>query len=346
MCMFYNVIELYRFLLAVLDVCHLYQAALPQLCIINLSLSLSGRKVIFTKAATCCSTLWKYLNNPLPIAALDSTIQFIISLDNFINIFLLPSFKRSSILSNYSLPSRPAKPSVAYQVSHLEGTIDPYLKSPQANYYYPLSCLTMVEAPDDSLLMDQENASTASIAKNSTQTESDKRSGQRLKQSVTTDDLDDDYSMDAIISEPQLVCQKGERISFRFSLVKKLRVLNSTDFLPTIKKFLHCILSTPSAYFLPIRTDSPVSPLQTTAQVNELTAVGIKNFFKATRFDSSRDFHVSSSLSYQDLANHTKVANWLNLQGYYMVLCDCQTLDMVNVGFLSRVRPFLWRDNL
>jgi hypothetical protein len=36
----------------------------------------------------------------------------------------------------------------------------------------------------------------------------------------------------------------------------------------------------------------------------------------------------------------------LTLQGYYMVLCDCQTSDMVRIGFLSRVRPFVWREDL
>jgi hypothetical protein len=34
------------------------------------------------------------------------------------------------------------------------------------------------------------------------------------------------------------------------------------------------------------------------------------------------------------------------LQGYYMVKCDCQTSDMVKVGFLTRVRPFVWRGDL
>jgi len=29
-----------------------------------------------------------------------------------------------------------------------------------------------------------------------------------------------------------------------------------------------------------------------------------------------------------------------------MVLCDCQTSDMVRIGFLSRVRPFVWREDL
>jgi hypothetical protein len=72
-------------------------------------------------------------------------------------------------------------------------------------------------------------------------------------------------------------------------------------------------------------------------------------FTRASRPNSgciSGDFHVSSSLSFQDLSQHSKVSDWLNLQGYYMVLCDCQSSDMIPIGFLSRVRPFTRREDL
>jgi len=36
----------------------------------------------------------------------------------------------------------------------------------------------------------------------------------------------------------------------------------------------------------------------------------------------------------------------LHFKGYYIVLCDCQTSDMVRIGFLSRVRPFIWREDI
>jgi hypothetical protein len=69
---------------------------------------------------------------------------------------------------------------------------------------------------------------------------------------------------------------------------------------------------------------------------------------KAAKSNSSLagDFHVSSSLSFEELSTHATIANWLTLQGYYMVLCDCQTSDMVRIGFLLRVRPFVWREDL
>jgi len=35
------------------------------------------------------------------------------------------------------------------------------------------------------------------------------------------------------------------------------------------------------------------------------------------------------------------MSNWMALKGYYMVPCECQTLDMVKIGFLIRVHPFI-----
>jgi hypothetical protein len=99
----------------------------------------------------------------------------------------------------------------------------------------------------------------------------------------------------------------------------------SAGFLPTIKKIFHCLLSTTTVQFLPIQNDNPMLPIKTTPQVNELTAVRVKIFFKASKFNSNNitgDFHVSSSLLFQDLCSHIKVTNWLTLHGYYMVLRD------------------------
>jgi hypothetical protein len=115
------------------------------------------------------------------------------------------------------------------------------------------------------------------------------------------------------------------------------------------KKFFHALLSTNQITICPIRNDSRVSPLKTTPQVNELTLVGAKSFFKASKPHSSSvagDFHIFTSLSFSDLCADTKILNWLNLQGYFIVLCDCQSSDMMRIGFLSRVRSFLWRDDL
>jgi hypothetical protein len=40
------------------------------------------------------------------------------------------------------------------------------------------------------------------------------------------------------------------------------------------------------------------------------------------------------------------VSNWMNLHGYYLVLSNFQSSDMVRIGFLSRVCSFTWRDDL
>jgi len=88
--------------------------------------------------------------------------------------------------------------------------------------------------------------------------------------------------------------------------------------------------------------------MKTTSAVNELHAISAKILFKASKPNSSLagDFHISSSLSYEEFSLHEKIQNWLTLQGYYIVLCDCQTSDMVRIGFLSRVRPFVWREDM
>jgi hypothetical protein len=88
--------------------------------------------------------------------------------------------------------------------------------------------------------------------------------------------------------------------------------------------------------------------MKTTAAVNELHAISAKFFFKASKSNGSLagDFHTFSSLSYKEFSLHEKIQNWLTLQGYYIVLCDCQTSNMLRIGFLSRVRPFVWREDM
>jgi len=136
----------------------------------------------------------------------------------------------------------------------------------------------------------------------------------------------------------------------RISLAaKSCNVVSSTNSLPQLKKFFHALLSTNQITICPIRNDSRASPLKTTSQVNELTLVGAKSFFKASKSHSGSvagDFHILTSLSFSDLCADTKILNWLNLQGYFIVLCDCQSSDMVCIGFLLRVRSFLWQDDL
>jgi hypothetical protein len=83
--------------------------------------------------------------------------------------------------------------------------------------------------------------------------------------------------------------------------------------------------------------------MRTTSEVNKLHAISARVFFKESKSNGSLagDFHVNSSLSFKDYSSHELILNWLTVQGYYMVLCDCQTSDMVRIGFLSHVRPCL-----
>jgi hypothetical protein len=57
------------------------------------------------------------------------------------------------------------------------------------------------------------------------------------------------------------------------------------------------------------------------------------------------DFHVLSSLPYNELSSNMIISNWVALQGYYMVKCDSQSSDMLKIGFLTGVCPFDWRED-
>jgi hypothetical protein len=141
----------------------------------------------------------------------------------------------------------------------------------------------------------------------------------------------------------------AEAKTLRFSLARTHTALPTTNFLPLLKRFLNCLLSTSSVLLLPIRNDTQLPPLKTSSQINELSATGAKLFFKASKPSSGNiagDFHVSTPLPFEDLCSYPKVSSWLQLHGYYMVKCECQLSDMVKLGFLSRVRPFLWQEDL
>jgi hypothetical protein len=136
----------------------------------------------------------------------------------------------------------------------------------------------------------------------------------------------------------------------RISLAQKSNSGNSSlTFLPLLQKFFHALLSTSSTIILPVRNDSKADPLKLSSQINELTVIGAKTFLKANqpnKGSAAGDFHVSTTLSFEELRDHPKISNWLMLYGYFLVLSECQSSDMVKIGFLSRVRPFTWRDDL
>jgi hypothetical protein len=143
---------------------------------------------------------------------------------------------------------------------------------------------------------------------------------------------------------------KTKRTSIRVSLARRTRESStSTDSLSFLKKKFHVLISTSQVSILPVRNDSKVSPLKTTSQVNELTVIGAKRFHKASkpnRFNISGDYHLSSSMTFDELCSHQKIYEWLHAHGYYLVLSECQSSDMLKIGFLTRVRPFTWREDL
>jgi len=118
----------------------------------------------------------------------------------------------------------------------------------------------------------------------------------------------------------------------------------------TIKSFCKCIKSVNnSSQILSIQTDINIHPITTTNQVNNIEPVGIVNYFKPykrTNKTLSGDFHIGTKLSFEDLKNNKTVQTWFHNHGYWIILNGCQSADMVQVGFLSRVRTFSYRDDL
>ncbi len=87
-----------------------------------------------------------------------------------------------------------------------------------------------------------------------------------------------------------------------------------------MKPLFKCILSTNSqTKIFPICTDSKVLHLWTSDHINELTTIGVANFFKpnkGTNKTLTGDFHISSPLTYEELESHPKIASWLGMNGY------------------------------
>jgi len=104
-----------------------------------------------------------------------------------------------------------------------------------------------------------------------------------------------------------------------------------------------------TAKILPIRSDAKIYALSTTDQIVNLEHIGLSNYFKPykrTQKTLSGDFHISTKLSFQELQDHPAFNTWLMHNGYNVLYNNCQTADMVKIGFLSRVRGFTFRGDL
>jgi hypothetical protein len=114
---------------------------------------------------------------------------------------------------------------------------------------------------------------------------------------------------------PKPPIKQTERL--RISLARKSKSgVSSLSFLPLLRKFFHALLTSGATAILPVRNDSKATPLKLTSQINELTAVGAKTFLKASRPNGGNiagDFHISTSLSFEELSNHPNIINWMTL---------------------------------
>ncbi len=125
------------------------------------------------------------MKHPLLTEVKESTIKLISSLDTFVSTYLLPHTPlpiREAYSGYRPLLSRITRPSIIHQVSLLEVTVDPYLKSLQANYYLPLQS-TM---PNDTNMQETENSNNGTPT-NSSRT-SIPLSSLQTKGSITVED--------------------------------------------------------------------------------------------------------------------------------------------------------------
>jgi hypothetical protein len=139
----------------------------------------------------------------------------------------------------------------------------------------------------------------------------------------------------------------------RFAIYRKPStpyVANAPSQLNLFKSFCKSLKSIdPQIQVLPMRNDRQIHPLFTTDQINSIDEIGLLNFFKPykrTKKTLSGDFHIGTTLTFDELKAHKNFTTWFYMNGYNVMLNSCQTSDMVRIGFLNRVRTFTYRDDL
>jgi len=134
------------------------------------------------------------------------------------------------------------------------------------------------------------------------------------KKKVTIEDLME------VISELFSEIQASQRNYLRLSLARKSKSGNpSLTFLPLLWKIFHSVPATGQITIIPIRNDGNAGPLQLSSQINVLTAIGSKTFLKASQPNGGSivgDFHISTSLLFEELCQHPKISEWMTLYGY------------------------------
>ncbi len=139
----------------------------------------------------------------------------------------------------------------------------------------------------------------------------------------------------------------------RFAIYRKPSMpyaANAPSQLNLFKSFCNSLKSIdPQIQVLPMRNDRQIHPLSTTDQINSIDEIGLLNFFKPykrTKKTLSGDFHIGTTLTFDELKAHKNFTTWFYMNGYNVMLNSCQTSDMVRIGFLNRVRTFTYRDDL
>ncbi len=253
-------------------------------------------------------------------------------------------------ISSFSTTSLTAQPSVSDQVIIWEVTVDPSILVLQNNYYYPLAPQTSQHPSSENLqaIMSE----TTPLSSQGTNPSKQSAGGKPI---TVEDSLE---VISELISEIQAAESPNQEMADHSSISSQpsekrrsypLRISLASKTHSQLLKFLYCLLSIGGVSILPIQKDSKASPLSSTHQINELSLAGAKIFFKASKPNSGSlagDFHLTTTLSFDELSSHPKLSIWMTLQGYYMVLCSCQSPDMVRIGFLSRVRLFVWREDM
>jgi hypothetical protein len=148
----------------------------------------------------------------------------------------------------------------------------------------------------------------------------------------------------------QVIQLKPSSYRHRFSIYRRNGTPISKNQLTLFKTFAHSIKSADhQAQILPIRSDKNMLPVTTTDQINNVDNTSIRNFFKPykrTTKTLSGDFHIGTTLSFDEFKAHISISNWFELNGYNVTFCECQSSDMVKIGFLGRVRGFTYRDDM
>jgi hypothetical protein len=136
----HNLHSLVSQLQSVLAIIHVYTTYYQSTETVLLLLPSRDRKTLSHNLIQYCSNLWDLLHTPSSTEFRLLTAYIITNIDSFLTKFsLCPITTEELSRQKFSRPSPSATPSVIHQIAFTEIITDPYLRSLQQNYYYPLS---------------------------------------------------------------------------------------------------------------------------------------------------------------------------------------------------------------